>query len=156
MPLAEPYQPRQGEVLPYAVTATRGHPKGTGATRRQLVTLECLLYERTQAHGKGVLHHGDAIGGDRQALAIARRLGWVGRAHTISSHTPRDEVARALLNRNWHIVRAGVELFAMPLRSHEELRSGTWAAIRAARSLGKPITIIWPDGTVSLENHPCT
>lgn len=57
------------------------------------------------------------------------------------------------LERNKDIVLAGEALLAFPGGFREELRSGTWAAIRYARRAGRPILIVWPDGTVSRENR---
>jgi predicted Rossmann fold nucleotide-binding protein DprA/Smf involved in DNA uptake len=33
----------------------------------------------------------------------------------------------------------------------EELRSGTWATVRYARRIGRPITLLFPDGGVLRE-----
>ena len=94
----------------------------------------------------GVFHHGGARGADKQALAVARRLGWVGR-----EHTPRGNTSEWLLARNRRIVASVDELVACPRGFTEELRSGTWATVRYAREAGIPRTIIWPDGTTTRE-----
>jgi len=42
----------------------------------------------------------------------------------------------------------------MPKGKVEEWRgSGTWATIRYARKVGKPVTIIYPDGEIQEENQ---
>lgn len=48
------------------------------------------------------------------------------------------------LIRNRDIVNAGELLIATPKLDVEEQRSGTWAAIRYARKIGKPIILIYP------------
>ena len=60
----------------------------------------------------------------------------------------------APLRRNRRMVDATVVLVAAPrtLSYDEERRSGTWATIRYARHLGKPIYIVWPNGTYKTEN----
>jgi hypothetical protein len=54
------------------------------------------------------------------------------------------------LARNLIIVQRCDHLLATPDSREEKLRSGTWATIRYARKAGKPHTIIWPDGEISL------
>jgi hypothetical protein len=53
----------------------------------------------------------------------------------------------APLTRNRIIAKRCDHLLACPVEADEQLRSGTWATIRAARKLGKLITLILPDGT---------
>jgi len=53
------------------------------------------------------------------------------------------------LRRNKDIVNTADTILATPRGFREELRSGTWAAIRFAEKVGKPIFIIYPDGTVT-------
>lgn len=55
------------------------------------------------------------------------------------------------LVRNRDIVNACEWLIACPRTQEEELRSGTWATIRYARKMGRRITIINPDGTLTEE-----
>jgi len=120
---------------------------------------------------KGVteFHHGDCIGADAQAHSIARV-----RHIPVIVHPPSDPKKRAYvefgalsiiacgsdpfsmyvrpekpyIERNHDIVDETDELVATPKSVYEELRSGTWATIRYAQKLGKPVTLIMPDGTV--------
>lgn len=57
----------------------------------------------------------------------------------------------APLKRNRLIVKYSDHLIAYPGTMTEIARSGTWATIRYARKTGKPITIVWPNGTISEE-----
>ena len=94
------------------------------------------------------LHHGDCIGSDAQAHVIAMTLG----VRTVI-HPPDDGRKRAFcqadeareprpyLVRNRNIVDATDALIAAP-DGPERRRSGTWATIRYARKIGKPVTII--------------
>lgn len=50
------------------------------------------------------------------------------------------------LERNCIMVRRCNVLIATPRGFAEELRSGTWATIRFARKIGRPIRVVWPDG----------
>jgi hypothetical protein len=52
------------------------------------------------------------------------------------------------LERNKHIVHNCGWLIAAPKEDSETLRSGTWATIRYARKLRRPITIVFPNGEV--------
>lgn len=53
------------------------------------------------------------------------------------------------LARNHKIVDAVQEMLACPGEVMEQLRSGTWATIRYARRVGKPVHVILPDGRVA-------
>lgn len=101
------------------------------------------------------LRHGDCVGADAEADAIARRAGWVRVAHPPASTSKRawckaDVILepQPYLVRNRDIVRASEILIAAPKGFTEEQRSGTWTTIRYAKSLRRPIRIIWPDGRV--------
>jgi cytosine/uracil/thiamine/allantoin permease len=56
--------------------------------------------------------------------------------------------------RNHQIVDATAALLACPFEFEEQLRSGTWATVRYARTLGRPIRFFWPDGTTTAERAP--
>lgn len=98
------------------------------------------------------LHHGDCIGADAEADAIARQLNI-----PIIIHPPIDPRKRAncyqpgdriwaeqdYLTRNRDIVDNTDELIAAPRdHEHEELHSGTWSTIRYAQRRGKKVTIL--------------
>jgi hypothetical protein len=55
------------------------------------------------------------------------------------------------LERNDLIAMDCGRLLACPYELEEQLRSGTWATIRYARRYQRPITIIFPDGSVKEE-----
>lgn len=102
-------------------------------------------------------HHGDCVGADAEAHDIAYLLQYF----FIVLHPPINESKRAFkhadltlkafpyLDRNKHIVRDTNRLIATPAQKEEQLRSGTWSTIRYARKAGKPVTIIYPDGTIA-------
>lgn len=104
-------------------------------------------------------HHGDCIGSDKQAHDAA-----LGNGINIAIHPPSDSSKRAwcmgarevrdpkpYLDRNHDIVDECDVLIATPKTFIEVLRSGTWATIRYALKRGKPVTIIWPNGSVYSE-----
>jgi len=130
-----------------------------GCTVHQAGFLELILRERLSEPGS-VLHQGCCVGADAQATAIARRL--FGAAVVIVGHPcnwpalqDKDAVAtshpirpcRPPLERNRTIVDECDVLVACPA-GPEVVRSGTWSTIRYARRTGKPVIIIYPDGTV--------
>ena len=99
------------------------------------------------------LHHGDCIGADHQAGQIAIFCGVKQHAHPPTSDRLRawtlaDRTDKPLpyLERNRAIVDATDILIAAP-RGPEEQRSGTWSTVRYARKVGKPVIIVWPDGS---------
>jgi hypothetical protein len=109
------------------------------------------LWHALVENGMRELHHGDCIGADAEADAIARKLGLA-----IVVHPPTDPKKRAFcsqpgdrthaplpyLVRNHAIVEACNLLIAAPHTDREVLRSGTWATIRYARSLGVTVLIL--------------
>lgn len=58
------------------------------------------------------------------------------------------------LERDHLLVDDGDVLIAVPQHDMEEQRSGTWATVRYARRVGKPIYIVWTNGNVETENVP--
>ena len=132
--------PMTKDIRPVGFTGTRH-----GLTMAQQLTLQGSC--STQWLGPGTtLHHGGARGADRQAADLALAIGYVTTAHPPAGHEPED-----YLLRNCAIVDACDELIAAPGGMREERRSGTWATVRYARKVGRMTTIIWPDGTTSLE-----
>ncbi len=100
------------------------------------------------------LHHGDCIGADAYAHGVAQELGI-----TVVVHPPSNPTYRAFcqanavyppvtvlperdyLARNHDIVDACDLLIALP-SGPERLRSGTWATVRYARRVGKPVLVL--------------
>lgn len=107
----------------------------------------------------GQLRHGDCTGADAEAHDIARGL-----AYKIIGHPPKNPKQRAYKTcdelwpekdyfvRNCDIVDNCDQMVATPARQSEEIRSGTWHAIRYSRKMGRTLYICWPDGTVKEEN----
>jgi hypothetical protein len=123
-----------------------------GMTTEQARAVESLL------HGYDRLHHGDCVGSDAQVHDIAFNRGL-----TIEIHPPKLSSLRAwcradiyrdpreYISRNHAIVDSTEGLIAVPAGMEEERHSGTWATIRYARKIGKPVWIVFPDGSV--EHH---
>lgn len=107
-------------------------------------------------------HHGDCIGADAEAHNLMERLHGV----RIWVHPPEDTKKRAFckgtnvvflpakpyIERNHDIVDACKLLVACP-EGPERRRSGTWATVRYAQRIGKPVTIIMPDGQIGRVNQ---
>lgn len=106
-------------------------------------------------------HHGDCIGGDLAFHLIIEELRPDVEIHV---HPPINKAKTAFcpsdvkyerkeyLDRNHDIVDACDILIACP-KMKEVLRSGTWATVRYARKIGKPIAILWRDGKYTYENQ---
>lgn len=121
-----------------------------GMTEKQKATF-ALLLQRAEA---SLFIHGDCLGADADAHAIAFPVVPVKiRPCTLSNQRAyckgavKIELARPPLERNIAIVNESAVLLACPSGFEEELRSGTWATLRYAKRSGKPVVIIWPDGT---------
>lgn len=102
------------------------------------------------------LHHGDCVGADSMAHFTVASM----RGPKIVIHPPLDPRLRAFcpdgerrepdeyLVRNRAIVDETSVLVAV-VQGKERPRSGTWSTVRYARSLIRPVLVIWSDGTVS-------
>lgn len=125
-----------------------------GMTEQQLDGLSWLLSEGDVER----FHHGDCIGADSEAHDLVRDLC---PDVEIVIHPPFDNRKRAFnhgdklreakgyMERNEDIVEEAEILIATPSEFKEKIRSGTWATIRRARKAGKPVIIIFPDGTTN-------
>ena len=108
------------------------------------------------------VHHGDCVGADAEFHEIVRQ-----NFPTIKIviHPPINPKFRAFcdgdeerkpkdyLARNRDIVDETDILIACPAQKKEILRSGTWATVRYARKKKKFILIIFPDGSLEVENY---
>ncbi len=127
-----------------------------GSTTEQLQELEKHL-TRLKAAGFVEFHHGLCIGADEQAAEIAAELGYCVIAHPgfaedsfnlerRSGFMGNDRVmeAKPFADRDRDIVNATDRLLASPRTRLEEIGSGTWATVRYAQGLGKPVDLILP------------
>jgi hypothetical protein len=133
-------------VLRVGFTGTRD-----GMTEGQKRGLRSLLKTIRASH----LHHGDCVGADADAHAIAQELGI-----KVETHPPTDKKLRAFcegadvehdaapyLHRNKNIVDSTKILIATPKTPVEEIKSGTWSTIRYARKQEqRSVVVIPPDG----------
>lgn len=128
-----------------------------GLTPEQKLALTGIL--NAYGYDEAEIHLGDAIGADDEARQIARNVMYFLHGHPSDRDDQRafgtfDLVEPPLppLERNRVIVDSAEVLIACPAGFHEEIRSGTWATARYARRVGKPVIIIWPDGTTTGEH----
>lgn len=96
---------------------------------------------------------GQCIGADAEFIEIARSvypnvcvISRPGNNREKTSDAPATFTypVRPNLDRNKQIVMACDLLVAAPRTAEEELRSGTWATIRHARKVGRPVLFLWP------------
>jgi len=105
-----------------------------------------------------ILDHGGCIGGDAQAHAITRyvlRLAclvnvwptdgeWCARIPESEGVVVHDPMPP--LDRNRVIVNRVDVMFIAPLTAFEQIRSGTWATYRYARTVGRQVIVCTPEG----------
>ena len=131
----------------------------TGTTRglasEQQTTLSLLLAEPAADYDDLELRHGDCVGVDQQAAAMARQLGYRivghpaieddGRAYAFCDKLlpPRESATR-----NRDIVEAAEVLIGCPAADQEWPGSGTWYTINYARDRGVPMLVLSPSGRV--------
>ena len=128
---------------------------------RQLTTLYRVLDELNPRE----LHHGCCVGTDWLAHLWAKSRAWDPDKNVIETGWPGHdrngesphcfqtagegmwvEDPLPYLVRNRLIVRHTDILVACPLNMFEEVRSRTWATVRYARKLGRPVIYCWPNG----------
>lgn len=133
----------------YGFTGTR-----KGMTVPQREQLQSIFAELKRI----VLHHGDCVGADEQAHRLAKAQGFYVALHPPTNPRSRafceaDEVYDTLpyVVRNHKIVEMSDQLLAAPRLDTPELRSGTWATIRYAKRLKRPVRIIFPNGSIREE-----
>lgn len=130
-----------------------GTQKGMTTDQRDVLTNLLVCSNST-------FHHGDCVGADEEADAIARKAGF-----RIHLHPPINDSKRAFcgnaddmreppkpyMERNEDIVAVSGILFATPSGPEDQNpRSGTWATIRRAIKRGIVVIIIMPDGSARL------
>lgn len=137
--------------LHVGITATRD-----GLTPEQAHALAGLLAGWDVAE----LHHGDCVGGDAEADAIAAALGIPRVAHPPDNSGLRAYTAAEVVlppepykARNRAIVLATCPLVGLPASPVEQRYGGTWGTVRYARGLGRPLLIVAPDGTITRERY---
>lgn len=126
-----------------------------GLVKRQKEILKEELYFRyassTMKGFRPIFHHGGKMSGaDAEAHDMARDIGYIITIHPpeksrLRANCDGDKVLwrRSYLDRNHDIVNSCSVLIACP-KGKEYLRSGTWATIRYARKVDKPVILIMP------------
>ena len=112
------------------------------------------FYAESQLSDPGAMFlHGDAIGADAEAAAIASELNYFIEAFPSNQRIYRAFAAADIvhtpvepLRRNRLIVQQCEVLIACPSTSTEIMRSGTWMTIRYARNRNCRLILIKPEG----------
>lgn len=133
-----------------------------GLTPQQQATLERILRDAVVIYNIAELHHGDCIGADVDAHTIAKKVGLKVVIHPPINATKRancvgDETRepQSYIERNHSIVDSTDAMLAAPHSMREEIRSGTWATVRYARSMHRRLLIVFPDGSVKRDCTIC-
>ncbi len=127
-----------------------------------------LQFERVEQEVFGFMpdeaDHGMCVGSDTQFHGIVRSL-FSPRECKIVGHPPTKQ-GNAVMDldcdelmpvgdyivRDKAIVNRTERMIATPY-CPEIIRSGTWTTVRYARKLGRPVTIVWPDGSITKERY---
>jgi hypothetical protein len=131
-----------------------GTQNGMTDMQSQFVFNTMMDLEPTEAH------HGCCIGADAQfhdmlGYSQAQVYGHppINTSKMADCQCDARAVPKDYLERNRAIVDTTDVLIAAP-KGPEELRSGTWSTVRYARKLRRPIYIVWPSGSMTVENAP--
>jgi hypothetical protein len=125
-----------------------------GMSDAQLVGVEAMLKHM----GATELHHGDCIGADvdANALAVFLKMRKVVHPPIDQSHrgfadkTDETREPKTHFARNRDIVDETEALIATPwqaTRPAPKTGGGTWYTIEYAIKRGKPVYVVWPDGS---------
>lgn len=138
------------EFAHVGITATR-----KGITGKQRATLIKVFQLADTIRG---LVHGCATGGDSGAHEIFQGLYPEKEIHGHPGNIPeyRNDRLQGFasmadplppLSRNHTIVANSEVIIGMPAEMEPQARGGTWSTVRLARRKGKPLFIIYPDGS---------
>jgi hypothetical protein len=126
----------------------------TELPKAQYDSLRFWLSVRKKAMPNIRARSGDCVGADKAFHGIAVELDW----YTIG-HIPNKDQFRAFctynevteplpyLMRNRDIVDGSNIIVACPKEFDHQPKGGTWYTIDYARRIGKPLLIVYPDGT---------
>ncbi|SRR5258706_3488459 len=138
-----------------------GTQKGMTDYQKRSLKAALLSDEAKYNYEDDEFHHGDCIGADEEASAIASSIGYF-----IVVHPPIGRRKRAFVEydvtfgekdyiaRNHDIVDDTDILYACP-EGPEKLRSGTWATIRYALKRKKKVVIFHPEES-NVSQHSST
>lgn len=141
----------KGAITDVGFTGTRH-----GMTNRQHGMVDAILAELYEYNQDITFHHGDCLGADAEAHALAEKHGYKFKIHPPSDNRFRAFMTRADLNqitwaapapypvRNRAIVDESQLLIGTPRERKEVLRSGTWSTIRYARATALGSIIVFP------------
>jgi hypothetical protein len=127
-----------------------------GMTGDQSAAVYTLLLTFKSEKEGNEFHHGGCVGADVQAAALARAAGYKTIRHPGDNPEKQDDlfldddyrVVLENLARNRLIVDETSMMIAAPKEDKEVLRSGTWATIRYARKVDKPLYVVQPSGLI--------
>lgn len=155
-------QDYERSVVRVGVTGSRGEP--TPDQIRQVRHLLDSKVARSIINNETIeVHHGDCVGADVMVAEQSR----LAKCKTVAH--PGFDAQGEFPNRAWHdsdfilqpfpyltrnrtIVGLADKMLAVPDSFVEVQRSGTWYTVRYAREQGVPVTIVWPDGSVTLNS----
>lgn len=136
---------------------------GFTGTREGMAVQQFVAFVMAMPAGMTWFRHGCCLGADEEAVRhvndMVPRPSIFGAPSNIGSQTSEfalsvsDDTTGEFsdpLERN-RVIVDGCDLLIAAPKGPEERRSGTWATVRHARKKGKPIVIVWPNGTTSKE-----
>jgi len=125
-----------------------------GMTTGQKFTVYTILQAyAAQDHGTLIFRHGDCVGADAEAHALARMLGYYVIIHPPINQSKRaccpdawyEHEPKEYLERNHDIVLASEVMIAAPGEREEQLRSGTWSTVRYAEKNWTNTLVVYPE-----------
>lgn len=135
-----------------------GTRQGMSDVQRDRVAI--VFQQLRRPNETSYLLHGACHGADREAHPLVQfremfpsnreQRDWANKVR--QSGDIVHEINIFPIDRNHQTVDKCNAVVAAPNESNEVLRSGTWATIRYARKMKKPLYIVYPDGDLQKEN----
>lgn len=138
----------------FGMTGTRN-----GMTEAQRKEFERVLEFNVRLHSAMSFHHGDCVGADAETHEIASRAGLNVIIHPpikadLRAYCVSDEIReeKGYLARNRDIVNESDVMFGLA-PTMKPRKGGTWYTINYAKTNGKEVWVISPDGTLEVFNE---
>lgn len=140
---------------------------GISGTRDGMTKLQRMVFALAVYEAKVITppewHHGKCVGVDGEAHAIIRQ--YQPNAKIVLHPPIKPELEadvegneirerKPYLTRNRDIVNETDAMFIIPKEFERQSSGGTWYTYDYALQAGKPVMVIWPDGTISKNGEP--
>jgi hypothetical protein len=126
-----------------------------GMTNEQRQTVRNLLSSMKADHADAIGCHGDCVGADADFDALCKEFGFTTYCLPCTFDSmrawctePRAERKPPMARNRDIVAQADVMIACPPNAERIKSGSGTWATIGFSEKAGKPLHVVFPDGTI--------